>query len=149
MKRLATRPAWWQLGPTEYRRGRCRKEREASRGACWHRPGKSREPSLHPDGPIELSSLEFKLLRYFVEHRGELLSRRDLLEHVWGYLAALQTRTVDVHVASPRQKIERHPAKPDHIVTVHRMGYRFRGRSGRASPVRVSGASVATRGSST
>jgi two-component system, OmpR family, alkaline phosphatase synthesis response regulator PhoP len=76
---------------------------------------------------IDLSSLEFKLLRYFVEHRGELLSRRDLLEHVWGYPAVLQTRTVDVHVASLRQKIERHAAKPEFIVTVHRMGYRFLG----------------------
>ncbi len=75
--------------------------------------------------PVELSSLEFKLLRYFIEHRGELLSRRELLEHVWNYPAVLQTRTVDVHVASLRQKIERHPAKPEHIVTVHRMGYRF------------------------
>jgi len=76
---------------------------------------------------VELSSLEFKLLRYFIEHRGELLSRRDLLEHVWGYPAALQTRTVDVHVASLRQKLEPHQAKPEHIVTVHRMGYRFVG----------------------
>jgi two-component system alkaline phosphatase synthesis response regulator PhoP len=74
---------------------------------------------------VDLSSLEFKLLRYFIEHQGELLSRRDLLEHVWGYPAVLQTRTVDVHVASLRQKLERHPAKPEHIVTVHRMGYRF------------------------
>ncbi len=77
--------------------------------------------------PVDLSSLEFKLLRYFIEHKGELLSRRDLLEHVWGYPAVLQTRTVDVHVASLRQKVERHPAKPEHIVTVHRMGYRFVG----------------------
>ena len=76
--------------------------------------------------PIELSSLEFKLLRYFIEHRGALLSRNELLEKVWGYPAVLQTRTVDVHVASLRQKIEPHPAKPEHIVTVHRMGYRFK-----------------------
>jgi two-component system alkaline phosphatase synthesis response regulator PhoP len=76
---------------------------------------------------VELSSLEFKLLRYFIEHQGDLLSRRDLLEHVWGYPAVLQTRTVDVHVASLRQKLEPHPAKPEHIVTVHRMGYRFVG----------------------
>jgi len=75
--------------------------------------------------PVEVSSLEFKLLRFFIEHRGELLSRRDLLEKVWGYPGVLQTRTVDVHVASLRQKLERHPAKPEHIVTVHRMGYRF------------------------
>ena len=77
--------------------------------------------------PVELSSLEFKLLRYFVEHRGALVGRRELLEQVWGYPGVLQTRTVDVHVASLRQKLERHPAKPEHIVTVHRMGYRFVG----------------------
>jgi two-component system alkaline phosphatase synthesis response regulator PhoP len=77
--------------------------------------------------PIDLSSLEFKLLCYFVEHRGALLSRRELLEKVWGYPAVLQTRTVDVHVASLRQKIEPHPGRPEHIVTVHRMGYRFNG----------------------
>jgi DNA-binding response OmpR family regulator len=77
--------------------------------------------------PVELSSLEFKLLRYFIEHRGALVTRRELLEQVWGYPGVLQTRTVDVHVASLRQKLERHPAKPERIVTVHRMGYRFVG----------------------
>jgi two-component system alkaline phosphatase synthesis response regulator PhoP len=77
--------------------------------------------------PVELSSLEFKLLRHFIERRGQLCSRRELLEGVWGYPAALQTRTVDVHVASLRQKLEQHPAKPELIVTVHRMGYRFQG----------------------
>ena len=77
--------------------------------------------------PVELSSLEFKLLRHFIQHRGTLLSRQELLEKVWGYPAALQTRTVDVHVASLRQKIEPHPSKPQYIVTVHRMGYRFQG----------------------
>lgn len=82
---------------------------------------------LRDGAPVELSSLEFKLLRYFVEHRGALVARRELLEHVWGYPGVLQTRTVDVHVASLRQKLERHPAKPEHIVTVHRMGYRFVG----------------------
>jgi two-component system alkaline phosphatase synthesis response regulator PhoP len=76
---------------------------------------------------VELSSLEFKLLRHFIENRGALVTRRELLEHVWGYPGVLQTRTVDVHVASLRQKVERHPGKPEHIVTVHRMGYRFVG----------------------
>ena len=80
---------------------------------------------LRDGQPVELSSLEFKLLRHFIERRGELVSRRELLEKVWGYPGVLQTRTVDVHVASLRQKLERHPAKPEHIVTVHRMGYRF------------------------
>jgi two-component system alkaline phosphatase synthesis response regulator PhoP len=76
---------------------------------------------------VDLSSLEFKLLRYFIEHRGDLLTRRELLENVWSYPGVLQTRTVDVHVASLRQRLERHPSKPEHIVTVHRMGYRFLG----------------------
>ena len=49
------------------------------------------------------------------------------MEKVWNYPAVLQTRTVDVHVASLRQKIEPHPGKPEYIVTVHRMGYRFQG----------------------
>jgi DNA-binding response OmpR family regulator len=55
-----------------------------------------------------------------------------LLEHVWGYPGVLQTRTVDVHVASLRHKIEPHPGKPRFIVTVHRMGYRFQGRAVRS-----------------
>jgi DNA-binding response OmpR family regulator len=76
---------------------------------------------------VSLSSLKFKLLRHFIKHRGALLSRQELLEKVWGYLAVLQTRTVDVHVASLRQKIEPHPAKPQYVVAVHRMGYRFQG----------------------
>jgi two-component system, OmpR family, alkaline phosphatase synthesis response regulator PhoP len=77
--------------------------------------------------PVQLSGLEFKLLRYFVEHRGALLSREELLDKVWGYDATPMTRTVDVHVASLRQKLERSPSRPELIVTVHRLGYRFMG----------------------
>ena len=76
---------------------------------------------------IALSALEYKLLKYFVEHRGALLGRDELLDKVWGYDAMPSTRTVDVHVASLRQKIERNPSHPDFIVTVHRLGYRFVG----------------------
>jgi len=75
--------------------------------------------------PITLSALEYKLLRYFIEHRGALLTRDELLDKVWGYDAMPSTRTVDVHVASLRQKIEPNPAHPEHILTVHRLGYRF------------------------
>jgi two-component system alkaline phosphatase synthesis response regulator PhoP len=75
--------------------------------------------------PVELSSLEMKLLRYFVQHRGSLLSRDELLEKVWAYDAMPVTRTVDVHVASLRQKLERNPSRPEFIVTVHGMGYKF------------------------
>ena len=77
--------------------------------------------------PIELSSLELKLLRYFVEHRGILLSRDELLDKVWGYGATPVTRTVDVHVASLRQKLETNPSRPEFIVTVHGAGYKFMG----------------------
>lgn len=77
--------------------------------------------------PVDLSSLEFKLLRYFVERRGALLTRDELLEKVWGYDAMPVTRTVDVHVASLRQKLEKNPSRPEIIVTVHGLGYKFVG----------------------
>lgn len=77
--------------------------------------------------PVELSTLEFKLLHYFVEHRGAVLTRELLLDEVWGYDATPYTRTVDVHVASLRQKLENNPSQPQFIVTVYRRGYKFTG----------------------
>jgi two-component system alkaline phosphatase synthesis response regulator PhoP len=77
--------------------------------------------------PIELSALEFRLLRYFIEHRGATISRDELLNEVWGYHALVSTRTVDVHVAWLRQKIEQNPRHPQFILTVHGMGYKFVG----------------------
>ena len=77
--------------------------------------------------PVALSALEFKLLAYFIQHRGELLSRNELLDKVWGYDAMPTTRTVDVHVASLRQKLERNASRPAFILTAHRRGYRFAG----------------------
>ena len=82
---------------------------------------------LRDGQPVELSGLELKLLRYFVEHRGALLTRDELLEKVWGYEAMPVTRTVDVHVASLRQKLESNPSRPQHFVTVHGLGYKFMG----------------------
>ena len=79
------------------------------------------------DQPLELSAREFKLLRYFVEHRGAALSRDELLNEVWGYNAMPSTRTVDVHVAWLRQKIEDNPRHPQYIQTVHGLGYKFLG----------------------
>jgi two-component system, OmpR family, alkaline phosphatase synthesis response regulator PhoP len=76
---------------------------------------------------LELSAREFKLLRYFVEHRGAALSRDELLNEVWGYNAMPSTRTVDVHVAWLRQKVEDNPKHPEHILTVHGLGYKFVG----------------------
>ena len=77
--------------------------------------------------PVELSALEFKLLKYFIENRGAALSREELLSRVWGYDAAIHSRTVDVHVSGLRQKIEPNPARPQYVVTVHKLGYRFLG----------------------
>ena len=82
---------------------------------------------LRGGAPVELSALEFKLFQYFVEHRGAVLGRDELLDKVWGYDAMPYTRTVDVHVASLRQKLEARPSRPRFIVTVHGRGYRFEG----------------------
>ena len=76
---------------------------------------------------VDLSAREFKLLRHFIDRRGETLSREQLLTDVWGYDEMPLTRTVDVHVAGLRQKIERHPRTPEFIVTVHGLGYKFLG----------------------
>jgi len=77
--------------------------------------------------PVALSSMELRLLRCFIEHRGRVLSRDQLLDEVWGHEASPFSRTVDVHVAALRQKIEPSPSHPVFIVTVHRLGYRFDG----------------------
>ncbi len=77
--------------------------------------------------PLPLAALELKLLRYLVEHRGKVISRDELLDRVWGYDATAQTRTVDVHVASLRQKVEPLPSRPRFILTVHGLGYKFAG----------------------
>jgi two-component system alkaline phosphatase synthesis response regulator PhoP len=76
---------------------------------------------------LELSAREFKLLRYFIEHRGAALTRDELLNEVWGYNAMPSTRTVDVHVAWLRQKLEDNPRHPQFILTVHGLGYKFAG----------------------
>jgi two-component system, OmpR family, alkaline phosphatase synthesis response regulator PhoP len=74
---------------------------------------------------VPLSAREFRLLRYFVEHRGTTLSRNVLLKEVWGYSTETFTRTVDVHIASLRQKLESDPRQPLLILTVPGMGYKF------------------------
>jgi DNA-binding response OmpR family regulator len=77
--------------------------------------------------PLELSPREFQLLAYFVQHRGEVVTRETLLDAVWGYNAIPFTRTVDMHIAKLRKKVEDNPADPRWLVTVHRLGYKFTG----------------------
>jgi len=76
---------------------------------------------------LELSPREFKMMKYFAEHRGEVVTRDQLLDSVWGYDGLPLTRTVDMHIAKLRQKIEDTPGDPRHIITVHRVGYKFTG----------------------
>lgn len=76
---------------------------------------------------VDLSAREFKLLKHFIAHRGETLSRDTLLADVWGYDDMPLTRTVDVHVAGLRQKLESNPKSPEFIVTIHGFGYKFTG----------------------
>lgn len=74
---------------------------------------------------VELSAMEFKLLQFLIENRGAVHSRDKLLDEVWGYDAMPSTRTVDVHVAWLRQKLEENPKYPQFIQTVHGLGYKF------------------------
>lgn len=77
--------------------------------------------------PVDLSAREFRLLRYLIEHRGAIVSRDELLRQVWGYDSMPLTRTVDVHIAWLRQKLEPHARRPVHILTIHGLGYKFVG----------------------
>lgn len=80
---------------------------------------------LKDDKPVDLSAMEFKLLHHLIENRGTVHSRDALLDAVWGYDAMPTTRTVDVHIAWLRQKLEESPRRPTYIQTVHGMGYKF------------------------
>jgi len=87
----------------------------------------AREQVWRNEVPVPMLPLEYKLLRYFIQHREVTLTRHQLLDEVWGYDAMPTTRTVDVHVAGIRQKIEPEPHRPRHLLTIHRRGYKFVG----------------------
>jgi DNA-binding response OmpR family regulator len=74
---------------------------------------------------VRLTRKEFDLLRYLVEHPGEVITRDRLLDEVWGYERFPTTRTVDTHILRLRQKFEDDPERPAHILTAHGQGYRF------------------------
>lgn len=75
--------------------------------------------------PVVLSAREYQLLKYLIEHRGESISREQLLTDVWGYEATPETRTVDVHMAWLRQKLEDNPRYPQYFLTLRGLGYKF------------------------
>jgi len=75
--------------------------------------------------PVEMTPKEFGVLRYLAARAGEVVSRYELLEKVWGYGKFPTTRTVDNHLAALRAKLEDNPAEPRYLQTVHRVGYKF------------------------
>ena len=83
-------------------------------GRCEARRGEERIP---------LTPREAGILRWLFQHRSRAVQRSELLEHVWGHAADLQTRTVDMTIANLRQKIERDPARPAIVITVKGLGY--------------------------
>jgi two-component system alkaline phosphatase synthesis response regulator PhoP len=112
------------------RRGRQRTETAQLRRPDHYRFGAidldTRRSQMTRDGePVYLTAREFQLLCYFLEHAGETLSREELLREVWDYRGSTFTRTVDVHVASLRQKLEHDSGKPKMIITIPGVGYRF------------------------
>ncbi|HUF89353.1 MAG TPA: response regulator transcription factor [Gemmatimonadota bacterium] len=80
--------------------------------------------------PVQLSRLEFELLSCLLDHRGAVVDRATLLDRVWGYKRPVPTRTIDTHIATLRAKIEDRPARPRHILTVRKVGYRLRADDG-------------------
>jgi DNA-binding response OmpR family regulator len=75
---------------------------------------------------VELSPREFDLLRFLISHRGQVFSRRVLLDRVWGADAFVEERTVDVHIRWLREKIEPAPSRPERILTIRGVGYEYR-----------------------
>jgi len=112
------------------RRGRIKRELTQSKRKDRYRFGQFdldvRRSQLTCRGePVYLTAREFQLLCYFLEHSGETLSREELLREVWGYRGPTFTRTVDVHVASLRQKLEPDSSKSTMIITIPGIGYSF------------------------
>jgi DNA-binding response OmpR family regulator len=85
-----------------------------------------RKHEAHKGGTaLDLAPKEFGILRYLASRVGEVVSRDELLDEVWGYNMYPTTRTVDNHIAMLRSKIERNPANPRYLITVHSVGYKL------------------------
>ena len=80
---------------------------------------------LKKGGLVTMAAKELQLLRYLIDRRGTVVSREELLQNVWEYQAEVSSRTIDVHVAWLRQKLEDNPQSPQYIHTVRGVGYRF------------------------
>jgi DNA-binding response OmpR family regulator len=76
---------------------------------------------------LNFTSIEMEVIKYFISHRGEVISRNDLLDKIWGYERFPTTRTIDNHILKLRKKIEKDPSHPKYILSVYGGGYRFIG----------------------
>ena len=112
--RLRRQPAQATQGPARYRLGDVEVDFEKFTA---RRKGK----------PLELTPKEFDMLRLFIRHRGEVLTRDRMLNEIWGYEAYPSTRTVDNHILKLRQKVEPDPANPRFILSIYGEGYKFVG----------------------
>ena len=84
-----------------------------------------KQKALKNGKPIQLSTKEYEILHFFIKHDDEVVSRDMLLDEVWGYDVYPTTRTVDNYILNLRKKIEKDAGKPEHILTIHKSGYRF------------------------
>jgi len=97
-------------------------------------------------GPVRLTNLEMKLLRYLVDHEGKVVSRNELLERVWGMARPPATRTIDTFMLNLRKYFEGDPSKPVHFLSVRGMGYRFVGRHTPTEPAPTAAENVSPPG---
>lgn len=81
----------------------------------------------HKDKQLDLTSLEVEILKYFIAHQGEVITREVLLDKIWGYDKYPTTRTIDNHILKLRKKIETDPSHPKYILSIYGEGYRFIG----------------------
>ena len=84
-----------------------------------------KQEMLRGENPVRLSATEYRILHYFIDHESEVISRDKFLDEVWGYDSYPTTRTVDNYILSLRKKIEDDPANPKHLLTIHKVGYKF------------------------
>ena len=97
----------------------------------------SRMEATRSGKPVALTPQELKLLRYFSQYPERVISRDQLLNDVWGYSSYPSTRTVDSHILTLRQKLEKIPSDPVHFITVHNAGYKFVPNPERRAPDRT------------
>ena len=117
----------WAMAPTEAERNLIAQAHKDAVASALRSVEAELGQARRGKARIEFTAREFDLLRYFVQHTGQVVTREQILNEVWGYEEFPTTRTIDNFVAKLRQKIERSPHAPEHILTIHGSGYKFVG----------------------